>query len=127
MGLRLVFLTVFWLFFNTGPVNTIVANVTHPAVRASAFALVILIIHLFGDVSSPPIIGFVAGQARAAAASAPPGSWWTGLLASRGGWDVSFCVVSLTILLAGVFWLWGAKYLERDTALAPTRTASPPA
>ena len=44
-----IFLTVFCLFFNTGPVNTIIANVTHPAVRASAFALVILIIHLFGD------------------------------------------------------------------------------
>lgn len=120
----LVFLTVFGLFFNTGPVNTITANVTHPAVRASAFALVILIIHLFGDVSSPPLIGFVAGQARTAAASAPPGSWWTDLLASRGGWDFSFCLVSLMILLAGVFWLWGAKYLERDTALAPTRIGS---
>ncbi len=122
-----VFLTVFCLFFNTGPVNTIVANVTHPAVRASAFALVILVIHLFGDVSSPPAIGFIADQASAAAATAPPGSWWAGLLASRGGWDFSFCVVSIMILLAGVFWLWGAKYLERDTALAPTRTASPPA
>jgi MFS transporter, Spinster family, sphingosine-1-phosphate transporter len=121
----LVFVTVFWLFFNTGPVNTIVANVTHPAVRASAFALVILVIHLFGDVASPPIIGFIAGQARATAEAAPQPSWWTSFLASRGGWDFSFCVVSLMILLAGVLWLWGAKYLERDTALAPTRTVSP--
>jgi hypothetical protein len=29
------------------------------------------------------------------------------------------------ILLAAVFWLWGARYLERDTALAPTRGANP--
>ena len=40
--------------------------------------------------------------------------------------DFSFCVVSLMILLAGVFWLWGADYLERDTALASTRIASAP-
>ena len=121
----LVFLTVFWLFFNTGPVNTIVANVTHPAVRASAFALVILIIHLFGDVSSPSILGFIAGQSRAGARAAPPG-WWADFLASRNGWDASFCVVSLMILLAGIFWLLGAKHLQRDTALAPTRIAPPP-
>src|SRR5262249_13231373 len=41
---------VFCLFFNTGPTNTILANVTHPSIRASAFAINIFIIHLFGDV-----------------------------------------------------------------------------
>src|SRR5262245_38987658 len=44
-----VFLAVFCLFFNTGPTNTILANVTHPSMRASGFAFNILIIHLFGD------------------------------------------------------------------------------
>jgi MFS family permease len=34
-----VFLTCFCLFFNTGPSNTILANVTHPAIRAQGFAL----------------------------------------------------------------------------------------
>src|SRR5205085_402131 len=52
-----IFLAVFCLFFNTGPTNTILANVTHPSIRASAFAVNILIIHLFGDVSSPPLVG----------------------------------------------------------------------
>jgi MFS family permease len=120
----LIFLTVFCLFFNTGPVNAIIANVTNPAVRASAFALVILIIHLFGDAFSPPAIGYVAGWARNTAASAARASWWTDLLGSHGGMDFSFCVVSLAIGLAAVFWLWGARYLERDTALAPTRGAA---
>jgi MFS family permease len=121
----LIFLAVFCLFFNTGPVNAIIANVTNPAVRASAFALVILIIHLFGDAFSPPAIGYVAGWARTTAASAPRATWWTDLLGSHGGMDFSFCVVSLAIGLAAVFWLWGARYLERDTALAPTRGAAP--
>src|SRR6202035_5872349 len=54
-----VFLAVFCLFFNTGPTNTILANVAPPALRSSAFALNILIIHMFGDVISPPIVGWV--------------------------------------------------------------------
>ncbi|HVS36804.1 MAG TPA: hypothetical protein VMS17_14685, partial [Gemmataceae bacterium] len=84
------------------------------------------IIHLFGDAFSPPIIGYLSGAARKTAAAAQQPSWWTEFLGSRGGMDFSFCIVSLMILLAGVFWLWGAKYLKRDTELAPTRTAQPP-
>jgi predicted MFS family arabinose efflux permease len=115
-----VFLVVFWLFFNTGPINTIPANVTHPSVRASAYGLQILVIHLFGDAFAPPIIGQIAGKARAYAASVPP-SPFADFVGARDGWDFSFIVVSGMILLAAVFWLWGARYLERDTRLAPTR------
>jgi predicted MFS family arabinose efflux permease len=118
-----VFLVIFWLFFNTGPINTIPANVTHPSVRASAYALQILIIHLFGDAFSPPIIGFVAGQARGYAATATP-SRFTDFVGARDGWDFSFIVVSAAILLAGLLWLWGARYLERDTELAAKRLGS---
>ena len=95
-----VFFAVFCLFFNTGPTNTILANVTHPSVRASAFALNILIIHAFGDAISPPVIGFIA---------------------DRSTLKAGFIVVSLLMLVGGVFWLWGSRYLEKDTALAPTR------
>jgi MFS family permease len=94
-----VFLGVFCLFFNTGPTNTITANVTHPAQRASAFGLAILIMHALGDVISPPIIGYVAG------------------LTSM---KVGFVVVSVAMLVGGLLWLWGARYLEADTARAPT-------
>jgi MFS family permease len=97
-----VFLAVFCLFFNTGPTNTILANVTHPSIRASAFALNILIIHLFGDVTSPPIIGLMAD-------------------ASGGNLDNGFILVSTLMLVGGLLWLWGSRYLERDTALAPLR------
>jgi MFS transporter, Spinster family, sphingosine-1-phosphate transporter len=95
-----VFLAVFCLFFNTGPTNTILANVTHPSMRATAFAINIFIIHLLGDVPSPPLMGYITGYCNQ---------------------DVSFIVVSLAMLVGGVFWLWGARYLERDTALAPLR------
>jgi MFS family permease len=100
MGWYFVYIAVFCLFFNTGPANTILANVSHPAVRSSAFALNILIIHLFGDVASPPIVGWVADHYS--------------LL-----WGMY--VLSGAILISGLVWIWGARYLERDTALAPTR------
>jgi predicted MFS family arabinose efflux permease len=98
-----IFFTVFFLFFNTGPTNTILANVTHPAMRASAFALNILIIHALGDAISPPLIGLISGDDHL---------------------DHGFIVVSLAMLVGGVFWLLGAKYLQRDTELAPTRIPS---
>ncbi len=42
--------------------------------------------------------------------------------AIRDRWDmnVAFFVVSFTMLFAGVFWFWGAKYLARDTAKIET-------
>jgi MFS transporter, Spinster family, sphingosine-1-phosphate transporter len=105
-----IFIAVFAMFFNTGPTNTILANVTHPAVRASAFALNIFIIHALGDVISPVIMGWI---------------WDMRDLDKNVARDLAMAVVSVVILLGGVFWFWGARYLERDTALAPTRLADP--
>lgn len=92
-----VFLAIYCLFFNTGPTNTILANVTHPSMRATAFALNIFLIHALGDAISPPLIGAIADASNM---------------------NVGFLVVSVTMLAGGLFWLWGARYLERDTALA---------
>jgi len=90
-----IFLAVFFLFFNTGPSNTALANVTLPSVRATAFALNIFIIHLLGDAISPPLIGAIR---------------------DRSNMNVAFFVVSLTMLIAGAFWFWGARFLPSDTA-----------
>jgi MFS family permease len=100
-----IFLACFCLFFNTGPTNTILANVTHPAMRASAFALNILIIHALGDVISPLVIGAISD-------------------ATDKNMNIAFFCVSVTVFVGGLFWLWGARYLERDTALAPKRLGS---
>lgn len=101
----LIFLTEFCLFLNTGPSNTILANVVHPSLRASGFALNILIIHALGDAISPPIIG-----------------WITDL--NGGNMNVGFGAVSVAIFLSGVFWMMGSKHLARDTELAPTRLSN---
>jgi MFS family permease len=92
-----IFLAVFCLFFNTGPSNTIIANVTPPTVRATAFALNILVIHLLGDAISPPIIGWVAEH-------------------SSMKWG--FAVVSAMMAAGGIIWLLGARYLKEDTERA---------
>lgn len=100
---------VFLLFFNTGPTNTILANVTHPLLRAPGFALNILIIHALGDAVSPWIMGLIAEEFPTG--NYPPGT----------GLSVAFRVVSVLALVGGVLWLWGAKYLQRDTEMAPHR------
>src|SRR5688500_17443723 len=57
-----LYVAEFFLFFNTGPSNTILANVTAPHVRATAFALNIFFIHALGDALSPPVLGWIAGR-----------------------------------------------------------------
>lgn len=52
----------FFLWFYNGPINTLIANSVGSDMRARAFALSILCIHLLGDAISPPIIGFVSDQ-----------------------------------------------------------------
>jgi hypothetical protein len=70
------------------------ANVTLPLVRASAFALNILIIHLLGDATSPTLIGMVR---------------------DRWNMNVALFGVAVLMVLAGLLWLWGARFLPRDT------------
>lgn len=93
----LFFVAVFFLFFNTGPANAILANVTRSEIRATAFAINILVIHMLGDVISPPIIGLVADFASL---------------------QVAFLGVSVFILLGGTLWVLGASSLDADTAKA---------
>ena len=95
-----VFVAVFCLFFNTGPTNTILANVTHPSIRATGFAFNILIIHALGDAVSPLVMGAIA---------------------DAHDMGFAFQAVSGVILLGGLLWLWGSRYLARDTELAPMR------
>ncbi|MBC8106023.1 MAG: MFS transporter [Anaerolineae bacterium] len=97
------FAAVFWLFFNTGPSNTAIANVTHPSMRATAFALNILVIHTLGDAISPSLLGATAGTFS---------------------WNVAFFVVAAVMALAGALWLWGARYLQADTLAAEADPAT---
>lgn len=65
------------------------------------FALNIFVIHALGDVISPVVVGLL-------------NDWFHDM-------NKSFLIVGITFLAAGVLWLLGARYLQRDTELAPTR------
>jgi MFS family permease len=59
-----VLLAQFFLWFYNGPVNTVIVNSVPPALRARAFSMSILTIHLLGDAFSPLIIGTNSGYGR---------------------------------------------------------------
>jgi len=90
-----MFLAIFFLFLNTGPSNTALANVSLPAVRATAFAANIFVIHAFGDVQAFWLLGYIGGHTNM---------------------HVAFLFLSGIILLSGAAWLIGVKYLPADTA-----------
>jgi MFS family permease len=98
-----MFFAIFFLFLNTGPSNTALANVSVPAVRATAFAANIFVIHALGDVQAFWLLGYIGGHTNM---------------------HVAFLFVSGIILLSGVAWLIGVKYLPADTAAVENGGAS---
>ena len=97
-----MFFAIFFLFVNTGPSNTALANVALPAVRATAFAVNILVIHALGDVQAFWLLGYIGGHTNM---------------------HVAFLFVSGIIFLSGLTWLIGVKYLPADTAAVESQTA----
>jgi MFS family permease len=85
--MTLLAVSMFLLFLSTGPVNTLILETVPLNLRASAMALSIFLIHLFGDMWSPEIVG---------------------RLADAWGHDLNKGVMILpfALLLAGALWLW---------------------
>ncbi len=98
------FLAIFGLFLYTGPGNTILANVVRSDIRGTAFAINVLVIHLLGDVLSPPLIGTVADHSSL---------------------QFAFLLTSAMIALGAALWLWGTRYLDADTARAEAELTPP--
>lgn len=58
-----LFGALFFLFFNTAPLNAVLVNIVPAGMRSSAVAVNVLIIHLLGDAISPWLIGKVSDAA----------------------------------------------------------------
>jgi len=58
-----LFAAEFFLFLNTGPLNTAIVNSVSAPVRATAVSVNLFCIHFFGDTFSPQIIGKIADHA----------------------------------------------------------------
>jgi sugar phosphate permease len=59
-----LFVTEFFLFLNTGPLNTAIVNSVSAPVRATAISLNLFFIHFFGDTFSPQIIGAISDRSN---------------------------------------------------------------
>lgn len=92
-----IFFAEFFLFLNTGPLNTVIINVTNPAVRAMAFALNIFFIHALGDAISPSLLGWLSDQ-------------W--------GLRNALLITPLAMLLAGLLCFFCGRYVVKDMAAA---------
>src|SRR5436853_7805328 len=57
-----IFFAEFLLLLNTGPLNAAIINSVGAQVRAMALAVNIFIFHLFGDVPSASLIGYLSDQ-----------------------------------------------------------------
>jgi MFS family permease len=86
------------LFMSTGPVNAAIANIVSPYERASAMALSIFVIHLLGDVPSPPLIGH---------------------LAVSGSLARAVMIVPVALAIGGAIWLLCARADRRAAHPAP--------
>ncbi|AKU90333.1 spinster family MFS transporter [Vulgatibacter incomptus] len=93
------FAALFFLFFNTGPLNAVLVNVVPASMRASAVAINVLVIHMLGDAISPWLIGQVSDAS------------------SLGSAVRLNCAM---IAVAGVILVAGAPVLRRQMDGAPT-------
>jgi acyl-[acyl-carrier-protein]-phospholipid O-acyltransferase/long-chain-fatty-acid--[acyl-carrier-protein] ligase len=84
--MSLLALAMFLMFLSTGPVNTLIIECVPLNLRASAMALSIFMIHLFGDMWSPEIVGRLAD------------AWGHDL---RKG----VLILPLMLVIGGMFWL----------------------
>jgi MFS family permease len=79
-------LAEFALFLSTSPINVVILQGVPEELRASAMALSIFAIHLFGDMISPPLLGAISQRSSLRAAmfilpiaiAAAAWSWWQG-------------------------------------------------
>lgn len=89
---------MFCCFLGTGPINTLILESAPTALRASAMAGSIFIIHLFGDLWSPSIVGHLSVN-------------WNSL-------PHALLILPAVLLLAGVLWGYLAWRQHREPAPA---------
>lgn len=93
--------TMFLLFLATGPVNTLILETVPASMRASSMAASIFAIHMFGDLWSPKIVGYL-------------GDLWGDLQ------QAVFWTLPGALLVGAFFWSWLVLSTKRALAAAAT-------
>ena len=86
--------TMFFAFLSTGPVNTLIVESSPSYLRSSAMAVSIFLIHMFGDMWSPEIVGHLADH-------------W-------GRLEAALSILPMAFIVAGVLWAWLALYQKKQ-------------
>jgi len=92
-----MFVTLFLLFVNIGPLNAAMANVLPAELRARGFAVTTMLMHLLGDAASP---------------------WLIGAASDVVGLEMPVLVTGCVLAVAGLVLLWGRATLVNDLKLA---------
>ena len=87
-----LFVALFFLFLNTGPLNAAICNSVSAVVRSSAIALELFLIHALGDTFSPQIIGAIS---------------------DRLNMRIGLGITLITLVLSGVLLFVGARFAPR--------------
>jgi MFS family permease len=117
-SLGILFVAMIMLASVLGPCNTVTANVVPANQRAAGYALSIFLIHLFGDISSPILIGLISDLCGKPAIS---GSILGQILAGMGAVPVGtknltagMLSVVPVLVLGCLFFLFGSRHLAAD-------------
>ena len=97
--------SMFFLFLPTGPVNTLILETVPINLRASAMALSIFMIHLFGDMWSPEIVGRIAD--------------------ATGSLQKAVLILPAALLIGAAFWLALAMKTKRSVAAGNSAQPTP--
>jgi len=92
-------ISLIFLFQSTGPINTVIVESVAPNMRASAMAICIFMIHAFGDLWSPELVGRVSDQ-------------------FGGNLRIGMLILPGAFLIAGLFWFFLVK--EQDNQVNET-------
>ena len=85
-----IFLALFFLLLNTGPLNAAIVNSVGAPIRATAIAVNVFVIHILGDVPSPPLIGYISDK--------------------TGSLPQGFIVAVIAVALSAAILFFGSRY-----------------
>jgi len=109
-----IFFAVVLLFINNAPFHAILVNSVRPAIRASAIAMNIVVIHVLGDVISRFGVGTLSDSIAAGRLGMLRGlAGLVGLDAVREHLTAALLVVPLALLVSSFFFFWGARRHQR--------------
>lgn len=113
-----IFFAVVLLFINNAPFHAILVNSVPPAIRASAMALNIVVIHACGDLISRFGVGKLSDSlAEGKASFIGAFARLLGIDPAREHLTAALLVVPAGLLISALFFLWGARKHSKQTSL----------